>query len=258
YQIFLIITAIITYCAYYVTLEYKFHITLGKLITRTIVINNDGLYPALDTIFLRTIFRLIPFEPLSLLFSSKRKCWHDSFAQTIVIDRNKSLKYLNKLDSSKIKTENDLCLFRNQSIGFIFQFHNLMPEFTALENVCIPGYINGEDKIEVEKKGKELLSILGLEEKFDKKPNELSGGELQRIAVARSLINNPQLVLADEPAGNLDLKNAEYIHHIFLKLRDKYFTTFLIATHNPKLAKISDTVLNIKDGKIYSETNKSR
>ncbi|MCD4694590.1 MAG: ATP-binding cassette domain-containing protein [Bacteroidales bacterium] len=251
-----LIIFIIVYFGYY-SLEYKFHITLGKLITKTIVINNNGLYPSRDTIFIRTFLRFIPFEPLSLLFSSKRRGWHDSFAQTIVINRTKSVDYLNKLNSSKIKTENDLCSFRNQTIGFVFQFHQLLPEFTALENVCIPGYIKGEDKIEVEKRGKELLTTLDLSDKFEKRPSELSGGELQRVAVARALINNPQVILADEPAGNLDSINAEFLHHMFIKLRDKYGTTFLIATHNLELAKISDTTLNFIDGKIYSKTNKS-
>lgn len=237
---------------YYFLMESKFHITLGKLITKTLVIHKNGLYPSRDTILFRTLSRFIPFEAISIFFSSKNDSWHDKISQSIVIDKEKNLDFLKELNSSKIKSENDLCSFRNQSIGFIFQFHNLLPEFTALENVCMPGYLKGDDKTFVENKAKELLMTLDLADKFDKFPSQLSGGELQRVAVARALINNPQIVLADEPSGNLDSKNAEYLHQLFVKLRDKFGFTFFIVTHNEYLAEISDTVLHLRDGIIQN------
>jgi len=146
-----------------------------------------------------------------------------------------------------------LASFRNRHIGFIFQFHHLLPEFTALENVCIPGWLAGKKKKEVEEKARELLGILGLQDRLQNKPNELSGGEQQRVAVARALINNPDIVFADEPTGNLDSANAEELHKLFLDLRQKFNQTFLIVTHNEELAKLSDRVLHMKDGKIVKE-----
>ena len=144
----------------------------------------------------------------------------------------------------------DLAKFRNEHLGFIFQFHQLLPEFTALENVCIPGFIKNTPKAEVEKRAKELLSFLGLSHRESHKPNELSGGEQQRVAVARALINNPAIILADEPSGNLDTESAENLHHLFFKLRDTFGQTFVIVTHNEELAGMADRKLVMQDGKI--------
>jgi lipoprotein-releasing system ATP-binding protein len=143
-----------------------------------------------------------------------------------------------------------LSKFRNQKIGFIFQFHHLLNEFTALENVCIPGYISNTPKSEVEKRAKELLEMLGLKEKVNNKPKQLSGGEQQRVAVARALINNPAIILADEPSGNLDSTNAKELHQLFFSLRDQFQQTFVIVTHNEELANMADRKLVIKDGKM--------
>lgn len=145
---------------------------------------------------------------------------------------------------------NQLANFRNQEIGFIFQFHNLLPEFTALENVCIPGYIAKGDAKDVIKRGEEVLEILGLPERKNHKPSELSGGEQQRVAVARALINQPSIVFADEPSGNLDSKNAEDLHQLFFKLRDEFNQTFVIVTHNQELAMMADRKLEMVDGMI--------
>lgn len=144
----------------------------------------------------------------------------------------------------------DLSKFRNREIGFIFQFHHLLNEFTALENVCIPGHIAGKSKTEVEQRAKELLKHLGLESKFDNKPKQLSGGEQQRVAVARALINSPQVILADEPSGNLDSSNAKELHDLFFSLRKEFGLTFIIVTHNEELANMADRKVVIKDGKI--------
>lgn len=143
-----------------------------------------------------------------------------------------------------------LAAFRNRHIGFVFQFHHLLPEFTALENVCIPGWLAGRRKKEVEAKAEELLSLLGLTMRLENKPNALSGGEQQRVAVARALINNPDIVFADEPTGNLDSANAKELHQLFFDLRKKFNQTFLIVTHNEELAQMSERVLHMKDGKI--------
>ena len=140
--------------------------------------------------------------------------------------------------------------FRNKNIGFVFQFHHLLPEFTALENVCIPGWLAGRKKKEVEDGATELLTMLGLTERLDNKPNQMSGGEQQRVAVARALINHPAIVFADEPTGNLDSTNARELHQLFLDLRNKFNQTFLIVTHNEELAQLTDRVLHMKDGKI--------
>jgi lipoprotein-releasing system ATP-binding protein len=145
---------------------------------------------------------------------------------------------------------NDLSAFRNQEIGFIFQAHQLLPEFTALENVCIPRWIKGTSKKEAESKAKELLKNLGLANRTHHKPLELSGGEQQRVAVARALINNPSVVFADEPSGNLDTVSAKALHELFFQLRDQYKQTFVIVTHNRELAVMSDRMLEMKDGKI--------
>lgn len=147
-------------------------------------------------------------------------------------------------------SNNELAAFRNQKVGFIFQFHHLLPEFTALENVCIPGYINKRPQKEVIARAKELLSYLGLEERLTHKPNELSGGEQQRVAVARALLNDPLVVFADEPSGNLDTNTSQELHQLLFELRDKLDKTFVIVTHNEELAKMSDRRLVMKDGLI--------
>ena len=141
-----------------------------------------------------------------------------------------------------------LAAFRNKHIGFVFQFHHLLPEFSALENVCIPGWIAGYKKKEVVIKATELLKTLGLANRLENKPNQLSGGEQQRVAVARALINNPSIIMADEPTGNLDSANARELHQLFIDLRNKFDQTFLIVTHNEELAKMSDRILIMKDG----------
>jgi lipoprotein-releasing system ATP-binding protein len=143
-----------------------------------------------------------------------------------------------------------LSVFRNRNIGFIFQFHHLLPEFTALENICIPAFIGKKSKKEAEARAYELLALLGLTDRANHKPNELSGGEQQRIAVARALINNPAIILADEPSGNLDSANAMALHQLFVNLRDNFKQTFVIVTHNEDLAKMSDRVVTMKDGHI--------
>ncbi len=147
-------------------------------------------------------------------------------------------------------TGKKLAAFRNKHIGFVFQFHHLLPEFTAWENVSIPGWLAGRKKDEVKKEAVRLLTMLGLSQRMENKPNELSGGEQQRVAVARALINKPDIVMADEPTGNLDSVNAKELHQLFFELRDKFNQTFLIVTHNEELAQLSDRVLHMKDGKI--------
>lgn len=157
-----------------------------------------------------------------------------------------------EINGTNVNTLNDkdLARFRNEHIGFIFQFHQLLPEFTALENVCIPAFIKKTNRKEAEKRAKELLGFLGLEERQHHKPNALSGGEQQRVAVARSLINNPSVVLADEPSGNLDSESADNLHHLFFKLREEFGQTFVIVTHNQDLANMADRKLTMVDGVI--------
>lgn len=147
-----------------------------------------------------------------------------------------------------------LAAFRNKQIGFVFQFHHLLPEFSAVENVCIPGWIAGRKKKPIFHKATELLKSLGLEDRLQHKPQQLSGGEQQRVAVARALINDPAIIMADEPTGNLDSANARALHQLFLDLRTQFNQTFLIVTHNDELAKMSDRVLHMKDGRIISVT----
>ncbi|MFM7710003.1 MAG: ABC transporter ATP-binding protein [Ferruginibacter sp.] len=154
---------------------------------------------------------------------------------------------INGLSGSK------LAAFRNRHIGFIFQFHHLLPEFTAVENVCIPAWIAGTKKSEATQRAIELLSELGLSERLDHKPGQLSGGEQQRVAVARALINQPSIVLADEPTGNLDSAHANDLHQLFLELRKRFQQTFLIVTHNDALAAMSDRVIRMKDGQVIQE-----
>lgn len=156
------------------------------------------------------------------------------------------------INNISINSLNDKALakFRNEHIGFIFQFHQLLPEFTALENACLPAFIKGTKKADAEKRAKELLDFLGLSHRYNHKPNELSGGEQQRVAVARALINNPDLIFADEPSGNLDSESAENLHSLFFKLRDEFGQTFVIVTHNEELANLADRKLVMVDGKI--------
>lgn len=150
--------------------------------------------------------------------------------------------------SIKKMSDKEVSMFRNKHIGFIFQFHQLLPEFTALENVCIPAFIGGKSKVETETRAKELLDFLGLSHRYNHKPNELSGGEQQRVAVARALINNPSVVFADEPTGNLDSESAKNLHKLFFELRDKFGQTFVLVTHNEELAEMTDRKLTMKDG----------
>ena len=151
---------------------------------------------------------------------------------------------------TKNLSEKEVAKFRNQEVGFVFQFHNLLNEFTALENICLPAYLNGTTKKDAEKKGLELLNLLGLSNRSKHKPDELSGGEKQRIAVARALINSPSIILADEPSGNLDSKNAAELHQLFLKLNKEKSQTIVVITHNKELAKLTHKTLEIKDGQI--------
>jgi lipoprotein-releasing system ATP-binding protein len=163
-------------------------------------------------------------------------------ATTLVINNEDVLKMKDKA----------LSKFRNLQLGFIFQFHQLLPEFTALENVCIPAYIGGKSKSETEAEAKRLLEYLGLSHRIDHKPGELSGGEQQRVAVARALINKPAVIFADEPSGNLDTASAENLHQLFFKLRDEMGQTFVIVTHNEELANMADRKLVMSDGQIIS------
>lgn len=157
---------------------------------------------------------------------------------------------INEIDVSSLSSKN-LSNFRNVNIGFIFQFHHLLPEFTALENICIPAYIAKKSKFETEKKALELLEILGLMDRAHHKPSALSGGEQQRVAVARALINKPALILADEPSGNLDSQHAKELHQLFFDLRDKFNYTFIIVTHNEDLANMADRKITMRDGQIF-------
>ncbi len=156
------------------------------------------------------------------------------------------------VDNTRVEqlSEKQMAAFRNKHIGFIFQFHHLLPEFTALENVCIPAFIAGSAVAETERKAKELLSLLNLADRATHKPSQLSGGEQQRVAVARALINQPSLVLADEPSGNLDSESSRQLHKLFFDLRDKLGQTFVIVTHNEELADMADRKFSIKDGRI--------
>ena len=149
-------------------------------------------------------------------------------------------------------SEKELAIFRNQKIGFVFQFHNLLAEFSALENVCLPAYIGGIGKKQAEKKAKEILTMLGMENRLSHKPNELSGGEQQRVAVARALINSPVVILADEPSGNLDSKNAKDLHKLLLELNQERGQTIIIVTHNDELANMANRKLEMVDGKLIS------
>ena len=170
------------------------------------------------------------------------------------LDKPSNTDYELIIAGENLKNLNDkeLSKFRNKNIGFIFQFHQLLPEFTALENVAIPAYIAGVNKEEADKKAKELLELLGLKNRINHKPGKLSGGEQQRVAVARALINNPAVIMADEPSGNLDSENAKQLHELFFELRDRFNQTFVIVTHNEELAEMSDRKLLMKDGIIIN------
>ncbi len=157
--------------------------------------------------------------------------------------------FLNNIPVHTLKNKK-LADFRNHHIGFVFQFHHLLPEFTALENVCIPAWIAGNSKKQTEQQALQLLETLGLEGRIDNKPNQLSGGEQQRVAVARALINKPDIVFADEPTGNLDSVHAKELHNLFVDLRNQFKQTFLIVTHNEEMAQMSDRILHMKDGVI--------
>ncbi len=169
------------------------------------------------------------------------------------LDRpDKGKIFLDNLDLTLLKN-NDLAQFRNKNIGFIFQFHNLLPEFTALENICIPAFLSGnKNEKNIKDRGEELLKLLGIYERRNHKPSEMSGGEQQRTAVARALMNNPAIIFADEPSGNLDSKTANDLHELFFELRRELGQTFVIVTHNQELAAMADQKLEIKDGMIVS------
>jgi len=158
---------------------------------------------------------------------------------------------INGIESDKL-SEKELAKFRNETLGFIFQFHQLLPEFTAIENVCIPAFIKGTSKKEAETKAKELLEFLGLSDRINHKPDEMSGGEQQRVAVARALINNPKVIYADEPSGNLDSESANNLHQLFFTLREKFGQTFVIVTHNNEFADMADRKLVMRDGDLIS------
>ncbi|CAM3789635.1 ABC transporter ATP-binding protein [Sphingobacterium sp. arapr2] len=155
--------------------------------------------------------------------------------------------FIDGVDIHKLSAKK-LSAFRNEHIGFVFQFHHLLPEFTALENVCIPAFIHGQGRAEAETKAKELLELLGVSHRIDHKPAEMSGGEQQRVSVARALMNDPSIILADEPSGNLDSENAAALHQLFFDLRTKFQQTFIIVTHNEELARISDRTIHMRDG----------
>ncbi|MFT7612251.1 MAG: lipoprotein-releasing system ATP-binding protein [Parvicellaceae bacterium] len=164
------------------------------------------------------------------------------------LDRPNSGDILFNNENISLLSKQDLAKFRNQHIGFVFQFHNLLPEFTALENVCMPGFIGKRNKTEVIEKATELLTHLGLADRLSHKPSKLSGGEQQRVAVARALINNPDLILADEPSGNLDSQNARDLYDLFKELRNDFKQTFVIVTHNEEFAHLADRTITMKDG----------
>jgi len=167
-------------------------------------------------------------------------------------NRNDSTLLINNIETTNLN-DKDLAKFRNEHIGFIFQFHQLLPEFTAIENVCLPAFIKKTPKSDAERRAQELLDFLGLSHRYNHKPSELSGGEQQRVAVARALINNPSIIFADEPSGNLDSESADNLHKLFFELREKFGQTFVIVTHNEELAEMADRKLTMVDGKIVDK-----
>jgi len=236
----------LTVIVYYTLMEGLTGRTIGKYITGTkVIMDMDSSKPTLINSLVRSLCRFIPFDIFSF-FRPNPRGWHDSGSLTKVVETK--YPYLKK--SEGYLSGKQLASFRNKHIGFVFQFHHLLPEFTALENVCIPGWLAKRKKNEVKEKAAELLNMLGLSSRLENKPNEMSGGEQQRVAVARALINNPDIVFADEPTGNLDSANAKELHQLFFDLRKKFNQTFLIVTHNEELATLSDRVLHMKDGKI--------
>ncbi len=168
-----------------------------------------------------------------------------------LLQKDRGKVWINDMDIDSFR-EKQLARFRNQKIGFVFQFHHLLPEFNAFENVCIPGFIGRRPRREVESKARELLTFLNLQDRLDHKPSELSGGEQQRVAVARALINEPAVILADEPSGNLDSQNKKELHEMFFVLREKFKQTFVIVTHDMELAGMADRKIRLKDGQIIS------
>jgi ABC-type lipoprotein export system ATPase subunit len=217
--------------------------SLAKLLTATKVMSTaDYSKPTFRACLYRSLARLIPFEFISFL-SNRPVGWHDAFASTMVTSASYAYRRRSGL------TAEQLAQFRNRKIGFVFQFHHLLPEFTALENVCIAGWINSNKK-EVKERAIRILTVLGLKDRLHNKPSQLSGGEQQRVAVARALINQPAIVFADEPTGNLDTINARELHQLFFDLRKEFNQTFLIVTHNEELAKLSDRMLTMKDGRM--------
>lgn len=170
----------------------------------------------------------------------------------VASNKNTSQLVINDIEVTNL-SDKELAKFRNEHIGFIFQFHQLLPEFTALENVCIPAFIKKTPRNEAETRAKELLDFLGLSHRYNHKPNELSGGEQQRVAVARALVNSPSIIFADEPSGNLDSESADNLHKLFFELRDKFGQTFVIVTHNEQLADLADRKLVMVDGLITSQ-----
>ena len=168
-----------------------------------------------------------------------------------LLDADKGTILIEDTDITSLN-QKKLAKFRNEHIGFVFQFHHLLPEFTAIENICMPAFIKGTDKKTAVTKANELLKFLNLSDRAEHKPNEMSGGEQQRVAVARALINNPSVILADEPSGNLDTENKKALHQLFFSLRDEFEQTFVIVTHNNELAHMSDRIIKLKDGKIIN------
>ncbi len=168
-----------------------------------------------------------------------------------LLDADKGTILIEDTDITNLN-QKKLAKFRNEHIGFVFQFHHLLPEFTAIENICMPAFIKGTDKKSAVKKAIDLLNFLNLSDRAEHKPNEMSGGEQQRVAVARALINNPSVILADEPSGNLDTENKKALHQLFFSLRDKFEQTFVIVTHNNELAHMSDRIIKLEDGKIIN------
>lgn len=246
YRLYNILFTFLFSVTYYTLWEGLTSRTPGKYITGTkVFVLEDSTRPGFITGLLRSLCRFIPFEIFSF-FSNHPTGWHDYLPGTIV--GWSKFPYREKAPGTL--TVKQLSFFRNKHIGFVFQFHHLLPEFTALENVCIPGWLAGRKKNEVRKEAVRLLDMLGLSHRLENKPNQLSGGEQQRVAVARALINKPDIVFADEPTGNLDSANAQELHRLFFDLRDRFNQTFLIVTHNEELARLSDRVLYMKDGKI--------
>lgn len=245
----------LTTTLYYFTLEKLTGRTIGKLLTNTRVLSNNGKKPTAGQVLTRTLCRFIPFEAFTFIARKPQNGLHDGLANTIVIDNKAVHGSFDDLDYDQLG-EDGISKFRNEQIGFVFQFHHLLPEFTAIENVCIPAYIGGMKKAEAEIRARELLQYLGLGGRLEHKPNQLSGGEQQRVAVARALMNKPAVILADEPSGNLDSKSAKELHQLFFDLRQQYNQTFIIVTHNEELAEMADRKLTIKDG-IISEAQGS-